>query len=88
MKAGTRLTINPVGGKCPLSSGPQVNLYSPANSSLSEGEVHSVSTVIGWQSLLVVPVGLKPGHYTVEADCTDNFGGVYGTYAPFDISVV
>jgi hypothetical protein len=62
--------------------------FRPSGQPVLPGEVHTVSTVIGWQSLLVVPVGLEPGHYTVEADCTDNFGGVYGTYAPFDISVV
>jgi hypothetical protein len=89
VKAGTRLTLSPLGGKCPYLSGsnPEVHLYSGLDVSLSDGDSHPVSTPSGWKSFLVVPVALQPGEYTLEADCTDYFGGVDGTYSPVVITV-
>ena len=70
VKAASTLGISSVGGGCEYAfQYPQVNLYSESNAQLAQGTIHPGVTTSGWTSSLLVPSGLKPGYYRLEADC-------------------
>jgi hypothetical protein len=85
--AGTRLTVASVGGNCwARSSFPEVSLYSPTYHDVADGTGPNATSSVSWLSILTVPRGSKPGHYTLEADCVGGYA-VWGTYAPVVITV-
>jgi len=84
---GTALVVEPVGGNCPGVSGPEVYLYSGSHIQLAYGSLTAGGAASAWQATLVIPKGLAPGQYQLEADCIYSRGLVLGSYAPTIIFV-
>lgn len=84
---GTSLTVEPTGGNCPEVSSPEVYLYSGSHVQLAYGSLTAGEEPTAWQATVVVPMGLTPGQYQLEADCVYSRGMVLGSYAPTIISV-
>ena len=83
---GTTLTVNLVGGPCTNDgAGGEVILYSESGTQIAFPHV-SAATAGGSAQILVVPPGLTPGQYQVEADCSE-YIAVFGSYAPVTITV-
>lgn len=83
VEPGTSVTVNLVGGPCP-DAGAEVILYSGSGTQVASPE--DSTTAAGAAQVLVIPTGLAPGQYQLEADCSDHMA-VYGSSAPVPVTV-